>query len=291
MGEPKPPKINKAGHRHLSFMKRILIFIRLFWLNLFATTPVVDPDSPVDVTLTSHSDRIRRAFASIESIGRGARRPRRLILFLGNQYEQQPLPTTLQRLVRRGLEIRYVDDVGPHTKYYPYLQLSKRPETPLVTADDDKMYDRDWLNGLIHAYRAEPQMVNCWRAREVRIDAQGLRPYDEWPLCSDTRARLTHFATGVGGVIYPPALLQRLKEAGDVFKDCCPKADDLWLHVTAIRQGYPIRQIDRCAREYPGVPRSSRTALQRTNIDGKRNDVQAAQTYTAEDISLLRQAQ
>jgi len=58
----------------------------------------------------------------------------------------------------------------------------------------------------------------------------------------------------------------------------------------AIRNGYPIRQIDRHAREFPGVPRSSETALQRTNIDGKRNDVQAAQTYTHDDLTLLRQA-
>lgn len=52
-------------------MKRILIFIRLYLLNLWARASVVDPQGQVDVTLTSHSDRIRRAFASIESIGRG----------------------------------------------------------------------------------------------------------------------------------------------------------------------------------------------------------------------------
>ncbi len=271
-------------------MKRLLLFLRLYWLNLFARAPLVDCDAAVVVTLTSHSDRIRRAFAAVESIGRGRCRPRRLILFLGKSYEQQPLPATLQRLLWRGLEVRYVDDVGPHTKYYPYLQGTDRFDTPLVTADDDKMYDRQWLAGLIGAHQAHPALVNCWRARTVRLDTNGLRPYDEWPLCCDTRASVTHFATGVGGVIYPPALLQHLKAAGDVFIACCPKADDLWLHVMAIRNGYPIRQIDRQAREYPGVPRSSRTALQRTNIDGKRNDVQAAHTYTRDDLSLLVKA-
>ncbi len=272
-------------------MKRILIFIRLYFLNLFAGTSVVDADSQVVVTLTSHSDRIGRAFASVESIGRGDRRPRRILLFLGKKYESAALPATLQRLVQRGLEVRYVDDVGPHTKYYPYLLITPQFDGPLVTADDDKMYDRGWLAGLLDAYHAHPDKVNCWRAREVRFDGNGLRPYDEWPLCDDTRASVTRFATGVGGVIYPPALLQHLKNAGDVFKACCPKADDLWLHVMAIRNGYPIRQIDRSAREFPGVPRSSQSALQRTNIDGKRNDVQAAQTYTSDDLTLLTQAQ
>ncbi len=271
-------------------MKRILIFIRLYLLNLFARTSIVDNEATVTVTLTSHSDRIRRAFASIESIGRGQCRPRRVILFLGKKYETQPLPATLQRLIGRGLEVKYVNDVGPHTKYYPYLLLTDTFDTPLVTADDDKMYNAGWLAGLMDAYRAEPAMVNCWRAREVRFDANGLRPYDEWPLCRNTQPSITHFATGVGGVIYPPILLQRLKEAGDVFNECCPKADDLWLHVMAVRNGYPIRQIGLRAQEFPGVPRSSETALQRTNIDGKRNDVQAAQTYTRDDLDLLTQA-
>ena len=85
-------------------MKRILIFIRLYLLNLFARTSIVDNEATVTVTLTSHSDRIRRAFASIESIGRGQCRPRRVILFLGKKYETQPLPATLQRLIGRGLE-------------------------------------------------------------------------------------------------------------------------------------------------------------------------------------------
>lgn len=270
-------------------MKRIFLFLRYYLRNLVASTSVIDAGSKVTVTLTSHSDRISRAFAAVESIGLGSRRPGRIILFLGLKYEGQPLPASLQRLVRRGLEVRYVDDVGPHTKYYPYLLESATFDTPLVTADDDKMYDSGWLAGLLDAYAAHPDMVNCWRAREIRFDTHGLRPYEEWPLCRHQRPALTNFATGVGGVIYPPFLLQQLKDAGDSFKDCCPKADDLWLHVIAIRHGYRIRQISERAREFPGVPRSSETALQRTNVDGRRNDTQAAKTYTSADLSLLAQ--
>ncbi len=268
-------------------MRRILIFLLLYLRNLFSARLVTDPDSTVVVTLTSHSDRIGRAFASVESIGRGSVRPRRLILFLGRRYEGMPLPRTLVRLATRGLEVIYADEVGPHTKYYPYLEREQDFRDPLVTADDDKMYSRDWLARLTEAYRSHPAVINCWRARKIQVDAGGLRPYAEWRLCTCTAPSTSHFATGVGGVIYPPGFLRRLKQAGLAFRDCCLKADDLWLHVNALRAGFPVRQIQRQAREFPGVPRSSRSALQRTNVDRNGNDLQAANTYTADDIALL----
>lgn len=271
-------------------MQRILTFIRLYLRNLFSRAAVTDTGSSVVVTLTSHSDRIQRAFAAVESIGLGTLRPRRLILFLGKRYESLPLPVSLKRLCSRGLEVMFVDEAGPHTKYYPYLQQSSDFCEPLVTADDDKMYSREWLERLVDAYRQHPAEINCWRARDIRLDADGLRPYREWRLCQSTEASATHFATGVGGVIYPPEFLRRLKRAGQAFSVCCPKADDLWLHVNALRAGFPVRQIHPQAREFPGVPRSSRTALQRTNVDQDGNDVQAAKTYSEEDLALLRAA-
>jgi len=270
-------------------MKRVLLY---FWRrlhNLIARSSIVDPDAEAIVTLTSHAERIGRVFAAIESIGRGRCRARRIQLYLGRQYEPRPLPRSLQRLMRRGLEVIYVDDVGPHTKYYPYLQANERFDHPLVTADDDKLYPRDWLAGLLDAYRARPDLVHCWRAREIRTGSGGLLPYREWPLCASTRAAFHHFATGVGGVIYPPAFQQALKSAGDRFRDYCPKADDLWLHVTALRQGFRVRQIEGQAREFTGIPRSSRCALQKTNLDGGQNDTQAARTYSGGDIALLMQ--
>lgn len=269
-------------------MKRLLQYLRHYLSNLFSRSTIHDPDAIAVVTLTSHSVRIKRAFAAIESIGRGRCKPQRLILFLGRQYEDQPLPASLRRLQRRGLDIRFADDVGPHTKYYPYLLACDHFAGPLVTADDDQFYAADWLAGLVEAYRAYPQLINCWRARKIRIDSQGLRPYIEWPLCTSTQASTAHLATGVSGVIYPPAFLLALKSAGDCFQQCCPMADDLWLHVSALRQGFRIRQISERARKFASVPRSARSALQRKNVDCGQNDLQAARTYTRDDLALLQ---
>lgn len=270
-------------------MKRVLLYLWHCLYNLITRSAIVDSGSIAVVTLTSHGDRISRAFAAIESIGRGLSKPRRIILYLGIQYAGALLPAALRRLQRRGLEIAFVEDIGPHTKYYPYLLASERFDAPLVTADDDKLYPGNWLAGLLDAHREHSQTIHCWRAREILIGPEGLRPYGDWPLCTHTRSAASVLATGVGGVIYPPAFLQALKAAGDRFKDCCPMADDLWLHVIALRHGFLVRQIDASAREFTGVPRSSHSALQRLNIGGGRNDVQAASTYSGSDLALLQQ--
>lgn len=271
-------------------MKRLISYLGMWLRNLGTRSSIIDPSSGVVVTLTSHSGRIRHAFAAIESIGQGSLKPARIILYLGRQNESQVLPATLVRLIARGLEIVYCEDMGPHTKYRPYLVSQKSLDRPLVTADDDKLYARDWLQTLFQRWRQEPRLIHCFRARDIRLDAHGIQPYWNWPLCRSDQASALHFATGVSGVIYPPEFQCLLRDAGETFRDLCPNADDIWLHVTAIRHGFQIRQVHRQSQEYPGIPGASRYALRRANVDDRGNDDQIAKTYQADDIRILREA-
>jgi hypothetical protein len=268
-------------------MNRYLTYLALFLRNCFLNARVIDASSGVVVTLTSHSVRIKHAFAAIESIGEGSRKPARLILYLGHDQERQPLPGTLKRLVNRGLEIRFCDDVGPHTKYYPHLIAESTLELPLVTADDDTMMSRDWLATLMSRWRQEPEIIHCFRAREIKLSDDRIEPYRNWPLCQSDQPSIKHFATGVSGVIYPPAFQQLLKAAGNEFLKYCPRADDIWLHVMALRHGYRIRQISTRSLEQLSIPGMSRFGLRRSNVDGSGNDDQIKKTYTHEDIQRL----
>ena len=73
-----------------------------------------------------------------------------MILWIDEELEDEPLPHGLRRLQRRGLEVRYhKDDMGPHMKYFPYVNSASGHLRPLVTADDDKRYSKEWLNGLV----------------------------------------------------------------------------------------------------------------------------------------------
>lgn len=265
-------------------------------LNRLSRRAVVEPDeqAPV-VSLTSHGPRLARVHLTLESIAAGRCRPGRLVLWLDAEQQGQPLPATLRRLQARGLEIGYVqpgERLGPHTKYYPYVRSLPRHMRPLVTADDDILYPPDWLERLWHAHRAQPARIHCVRAWQLRLDEAGrIAPYARWPRCDHTQASALNFATGVSGVIYPPAFLDHLREAGGAFLACCPRADDIWLHVNALRVGMPVQQIGPAPLHYPEVLGARRTALHKSNVRTLGNDAQIQATYTESDLRLLHRAQ
>jgi hypothetical protein len=257
--------------------------------NRYGRAPVTG-EVPVVVSMTTHSTRIARVYRTLESIARGTVKPRRLLLWLGAEEQARALPPTLRRLQRRGLEIRYAADVGPHTKYYPYACSEAIHRLPLVTADDDMWYPPFWLERLWQAHQRDPARVHCYRARRVQLDSAHLLPYETWPFMDDDRPGPTVFATGVGGVVYPPALLDCLRDQGPGFAQCCPEADDLWLHVSALRHGFQARQLNPEVMEFETMPATQSIGLQVRNVGLSQNDVQAAATYTPDDLALMRRA-
>jgi len=261
------------------------------WLGLvnrFRRSQVTAPGGPV-VSLTTYGKRIRTVHCTIESIAKGRMLPSRLILWLDDTDAFANLPEPLRRLQRRGLDIRLAKNYGPHTKYYPYLEREDAFATPLVIADDDNLYPNFWLKALVEAFNEFPEFVNCHRARVIAVNETGLGKYADWRLCSSTDPSFRHLATGVSGVIYSPPFLAVLKRAGRGFEACCPKADDLWLHVQALRAGLKVRQIGPQALGFSIIPGTQDMALACLNATyGDGNDQQAKTTYGSEDIDVLR---
>ncbi|HET7792090.1 MAG TPA: hypothetical protein VFL64_01790 [Rhizobacter sp.] len=260
------------------------------WLNLVSRRAVIDEGANVVVSLTTHGVRIGRVHRTLESIGRGRVRPQRMILWLGLGERERPLPRELQRLRARGLEVRYAQDCGPHTKYFPYVCSEPKHHMPMVTADDDNWYPDFWLDRLCRAHAAQPELVHCYRARRIQLQDNALAPYATWPFVEDDLPAPTVFATGVSGVIYPPALLDALRDTGTAFQSCCPKADDLWLHATTFRNGFVARQLAPKAVDFETLPSTQSIALWHQNLLQSNNDPQAAATYTESDLSRLRAA-
>jgi hypothetical protein len=262
---------------------------RLHRRNQRSTASVVAGSGPV-VSLTSHGDRLRTVHLALESIAAGSVLPSRLILWVDTAEAFTNRSLGLQRLVERGLEIYLCSNFGPHTKYYPYLLSTDRFETPFVTADDDILYSRWWLEGLARSHRDNPGNVNCYRAHVMRLERGAFTPYQTWLPCKSTYPSYLHFATGVSGCIYPPSFLTKLRLAGSEFLELCPKADDVWLHVNAVRAGIKIRQVWNRPLRFPIVPGSELSGLYHSNFLLGRNNEQIGNTYTAADIAILESA-
>jgi hypothetical protein len=256
------------------------------WRNR-VTRRRVTGDANVVVSLTTHGARLRTVHLVIESICAGTVRPARLVLWLNGDAATTVLPAGLVDLRGRGLEIRFVPNYGPHTKYYPYVALSDDAPVALATADDDMLYPRYWLERLVAAHAAEPGLVHCYRARRVKLDGERIAPYMAWDFDRSGTASYLNFATGVSGVIYPPAMVRALRAAGEAFRACCPKADDVWLHATALRCGLRIKQLGRHEMHFDALPDTQENSLFHSNLLGSGNDDQIAATYRAADIRML----
>lgn len=284
-------KIARRFRHPRRVFRALLVRADMVWLllsNRISRKRVATGEPGVVVSLTTYGRRVGAVHLAIESIARGKTKPSRLILWLDDAALFANLPGPLLRLERRGLEIRLCKNYGPHKKYYPYVESQKVFPHPLATADDDVIYPRSWLAGLLDAHQQFPHCVNCYRARVMTMRDGKIAPYREWPLCESIRPSFQTVATGVSGVIYPPALLAALKRAGTDFEARCPRADDLWLHVQAIRAGFQIRQIQPEAIHFPLIPGTQVTSLYAENCaeeDG--NDRQLAVTYESSDLALL----
>jgi hypothetical protein len=258
--------------------------LRLKLNNLFSRKSLLCARGPV-VSLTTYGQRLQTVYLTLEAIGRGKLRPSRLILWL-DEGEVADLPSSIERLQERGLEVYYGEHLKSHKKYYHFVESAKQFDTPLVTADDDILYPESWLEGLDNAYKSRPDLINCYRAHRIKLVKSRIDSYASWPSCVGTKESYLNFATGVSGVIYPPKFLQFLQTSGKNFLNCCPKADDVWLHVSAIRAGYRIRQINLESMHFALIPNTQEIALMNSNLNGG-NDAQISLTYHPEDVAVL----
>ena len=103
--------------------------VRLSLVNRFSRSPVIQAGGPV-VSLTTFGRRSAMVHFAIESIARGSILPSRLILWIDDDALFDNLPAKIKRLQKRGLEVKFCKNYGPHTKYYPYLESQQAFSVP-----------------------------------------------------------------------------------------------------------------------------------------------------------------
>lgn len=256
-------------------------------LHVTSNAPLAGGRGPT-VSLTSYGERISTVHLTLESIAQGHLTPARTILWLSDRAYRNKLPRNLTRLARRGLEVRFTEDLGPHKKYFPYL-MQEQLDRPLVTADDDVLYPRWWLDGLAQAYMKRPSFVHAYRVHVMKLEASGVRfrPYSEWSTCTTVTPSRDHFSTGCSGVLYPPEVLAALRASGREFLDICPWADDIWLNLHAQRTRCFVAQVRPESLRFCGILLTQRSGLFKRNIYRRGNDDALAATFGPGDMAAL----
>lgn len=283
-------KIGRMTMRPRKLLSTLIGWLYLVYYivrNRFSRSSILGT-ADVVVSTTTYGPRLERSFAAIESVGRGAIRPREFILWIDSDLDWKHVEENprFQRLIRRGLSVRRSQPMGPHSKYYPYVDSTQEHSLPLVTADDDSYYPGDWLKILFEAYRRNDRVIHCYRARLVLTREDGVAPYSDWPLVRGTEPSLKNCLTSVSGEIYPPEFLSFLRSEGEAFREVTPKNDDLWVHSRSVLAGYPTAQVCAEAVLFRPVTGSVKYALYNTNL--VENDIVVSSVYTASVLSAMR---
>ncbi len=213
--------------------------------GLAGTTGMDEPGGVV-VSLTSYPGRIYDVHYAIHSLLRQSIRPERVVLWLGEDRfpgREDDLPGALLDLRRRGLEIRFCEDLGAFTKLVP--ALSAFPGKTIVTADDDIFYPENWLEALVRAHRADPETIWCRRVRTMALAPNGdIAPCRLWKVnLNGAEPSFANFLTGVGGVLYPPGSLDAAAGDKAAFRRLTPNNDDIWFWAMAVRKGTRIGAV------------------------------------------------
>lgn len=239
----------------------------------FHSEKLVDPTSPsLVVSLTSYRARFNVVYWTIKSLMVQTLKPRHIILYLDKDVTLDSLPNRLLRLKKYGLEIKCIcEDIKPHKKYFYAMQ--EFPDCAIITLDDDVMYETKTIENLYMSYKKHPDCVSAKRVSKMTKSENGkINSYNLWIGECVTLLKPSHslFATGVGGVLYPPSSFSTKWFNVQEIKNNCLNADDVWLKYLEIVHGRKVVFV-------PGKmvhPYSCRveSGLQNSNVGLSQND-------------------
>lgn len=226
------------------------------------------------VSLTSFGSRVSTCALTIHSILRQRVVAEKTILWLDKDtWNSSNLPNCLHYLCLHGLEIRFVLDLGPYTKFY--YAFEGYPDHRIITVDDDIVYPVDHLENLLHKASLHPGKIICSSARMIPPEKAGDYGYINWPLVwgdKDTEDS-NLLALGVMGVVYPPEFIESIDLSGTrAAIESFPTTDDLWLKRLSMEHKIPIIRISNWSRPFISSIIPSPEGLMYRNLYGGIND-------------------
>jgi len=184
------------------------------------------------ISFTTHGIRVKYINKTLNSLLNQTLKPYKIVLTLFKEDEKYLTNETLEIISKNKSKIDLIicdENLGPHTKYF--YAMKKYKNYAVITVDDDHEYDNDLCESLWKSYINHPNLISARRVHFIKRDINGnTLPYREWKYnCKNIlKPNIELFATGVGGVIYPPDILKISDDNLPEIRQCL-WADDIYL--------------------------------------------------------------
>ena len=255
----------------VSFLENLYIRLVPFFCCRLNTAP---RNEKIIVSLTSYPGRIHIVHLTIKSLMIQTERPDKIILWLyEGQFPNRILPDKLEKLKRRGLEVRYTSvDYKSHKKYFIALQEQKRDEL-VITFDDDIIYDPLCIKRAIETHSHYPNSIVVNQALQITVCDGEIGAYSTWH--APTKKQGSSFKlmplTG-SGCLYPYGVLNECAFDWYTILQTSLSTDDLWIKFVSIISGTPVVETTPRAKIFTTVYSSQKNHLAITNLAGGGNN-------------------
>lgn len=227
------------------------------------------------VSITSFPKRFRLLHINLSSILNQTVRAEKVILWL-DKGEEKLLPKATLQLKELGLEIRTspFDNLRSYKKLLPTLK--ELPEYNVITADDDIIYPRNWIEGLLAERKAHPKAIAAYVCRNIQFDDdRNLLSYNKWDRVPDQTNPPSNSLMGIGfaGIYYPKNSLPPEVFNIQLLKELCATGDDLWFKVMSILGDVPYIKTSSPFGKEIYIPGSQGVSLKKTNVRQDQNRI------------------
>lgn len=268
----KLKKDNKSYWKIVYKINKAMVNILFPFVGWWKKDRGVDTESRIIVSLTSYPARIKSVWLTVASLLQQTMKPNKVVLWLAEeQFPGHEIPDSLQRLQKRGLEIRFCEDLKPHKKYYYAMQ--EYPGYYIVTADDDIFYPEDHIERLWKGYEKYRNTIVCHWSHRIDFDGQGeFIPYNDWVDNGEEDPSFATLAVGCNGILYPPGCLPKETFDKNKIVELSLNTDDLWLKCMEILSGRKAVNCNETPLVYFNTLSTRNTGLWRSNLGGDRNN-------------------
>ncbi|PSW11198.1 hypothetical protein C9J01_17230 [Photobacterium rosenbergii] len=227
------------------YFKSMLNYIILSNYMFAKNKLYLSSDSKIIVSLTTYSKRVDLIHLTLKSILLQTSPPKKIYLWLSKvNFPNEELPESLQKLVKLGVTIKFVEeDIRSYKKIiYTYEEEQQNEDLFIVTADDDIYYPKYWLKHIEDKIKLNSDYIYCYRAQSISFKTENqVDDYSKWILYNCSTPSYSILPTGVSGICYP---MKSLKGVCDLtFLEICPTADDIWLRFITLKNEYKSKLV------------------------------------------------